>query len=503
VPRESDKPGIDPGALGLVAQRGHWSRRSSASTSSCPVVGNGVRVVPLNAWALLLLGLGDPRCYGGGLIGVQVERCDVVRLRPTAEQEELLFYAGDQCARLINMENYRRRQLFFAGRGIDAGVKVARELVKSIPEYLEVKKALGAKNFDEALRKVSEAWRSFAELLRERREGRLPPWMNPRPPGYRKRSGERVPIVIVRADNYRIDAERRVIRLGYWNIDVPFTGKLRWLAKPGAKRGRMEIIYDPVKKRWYAHISVRVPLERRHSGHGFMGIDLGREVLATAVTSGGEALLYKGNVLKSDYFYFERKIAAIDRALSGLEEADRSALAEERRRLFEKRKRRRNQAHANAAAHLKNEAIKRSIGIVFIGYPWYISQEKPGKGNVNMWGQRRQLMRLATTLENAGIPAFAVSEDGTSRKCAYHGCEVLRKPRGLIYCPHGHTMHSDVNGGLGVMARGLKALGIKAELPKQIRVLSFLATPGGVKLITPAKRRGKEWRALRATSEKD
>ncbi|MCC6004229.1 MAG: zinc ribbon domain-containing protein, partial [Thermofilum sp.] len=139
----------------------------------------------------------------------------------------------------------------------------------------------------------------------------------------------------------------------------------------------------------------------------------------------------------------------------------------------------------------------------FIGYPWYISQEKPGKGNVNMWGQRRQLMRLATTLENAGIPVFAVSEDGTSRKCAYHGCEVLRKPRGLIRCPHGHTMHSDVNGGLGVMARGLKALGIKAELPKQIRVLSFLATPGGVKLITPAKRRGKEWRALRATSEKD
>jgi putative transposase len=94
-------------------------------------------------------------------------------------------------------------------------------------------------------------------------------------------------------------------------------------------------------------------------------------------------------------------------------------------------------------------------------------------------------MRLATTLENAGIPAFAVSEDNTSRKCAYHGCEVLRKPRGLIRCPHGHTLHSDVNGGLNVMLRGLEALGIEVQLPRRIRVLSFLLTPGGVKPINP------------------
>jgi len=315
INQASSDPGARGGALGLVVQGSHQSGARSRA-SSCPVVGSGVRVVPLNAWARLLVGLGDPRCYGGGLIGVQVERCDVVRLHPTAEQEELLRFVGDQCARLVNMENYRRRQLFFEGGKIDTGVKLARELAKKLPEYLEVKRALGSMNFDETLRKVSEAWRSFAELLRERGEGKLPPWLNPRPPGYRKRGGERVPIVIVRADNYRVDAERRVIRLGYWNIDVPFTGKLRWLSKPGAKRGRMEIVYDTVKKRWYAHISVRVPLERKHRGCGFMGVDLGREVLVTAVASDGTALLYKGKVLKSDYYYFERRIAAIDKALS-------------------------------------------------------------------------------------------------------------------------------------------------------------------------------------------
>jgi putative transposase len=268
---------------------------------------------------------------------------------------------------------------------------------------------------------------------------------------------------------------------------VPFAGKLRWLTKPGAKRGRMEIIYDPVRKRWYAHISVRVPLEGKSVGGGFMGVDLGREVLVTAVTSDGTALLYKGKALKSDYYYFEKRIAAIDKALSdpGMEEADRGVLWEERRRLYDKRKRRRDQTFANTAAHLRSEALKRDIGIVLIGYPWYISQEKPGKGNTNMWSQHRQLQRLAITFENAGIPVFAVSEDGTSRECAYHNVEVRRSPRGLVTCPYGHTLHADVNAALNIMLRGLEALGIKAKLPKRIRALSFLATPSRVKPINP------------------
>jgi hypothetical protein len=35
------------------------------------------------------------------------------------------------------------------------------------------------------------------------------------------------------------------------------------------------------------------------------------------------------------------------------------------------------------------------------------------------------------------------------------------------------------------MARGLTALGIEEELPKQIKVLSFLPTPSRVKPIKP------------------
>jgi hypothetical protein len=51
---------------------------------------------------------------------------------------------------------------------------------------------------------------------------------------------------------------------------------------------------------------------------------------------------------------------------------DGSVLREERRRRFDKRRRRRDQTFDNVASHVRGEAVKRNIGIVFIGYPWYI-----------------------------------------------------------------------------------------------------------------------------------
>jgi transposase len=41
-------------------------------------------------------------------------------------------------------------------------------------------------------------------------------------------------------------------------------------------------------------------------------------------------------------------------------------------------------------------------------------------------------------------------------------------------------VHADVNAALNILLRGLEALGIKTELPRQVRVFSFLPTPGGV-----------------------
>jgi len=319
-------------------------------------------------------------------------------------------------------------------------------------------------------------------LLRAAKEGRLEPWQKVRPPGYRKRDGQRVPIVVVRFDNYRIDFEKRVIRFGYWNIEVPFKGKPRWLTRPGAKQGRLIITYDPVKKRWYARVSVEVVLEGKLDKGLKAGIDLGRERLIALVTEPlsekgeGVALLYRGGPLKSDYFYFERKIAEIDRMLSDpkLEEADRAVLKEMRRRLYEKRRKRREQIFANSAAHLIRVCLELNVAALLLGYPRGVAQDKPGKGNTNLWSYRRLERRIAVTAENRGLPVFEVPEDGTSKVCARHGCEVQRGPRGLVRCPFGHTMHADLNAAMNILAR------CGGRIPMRVRVLSFIPTASKV-----------------------
>jgi len=148
------------------------------------------------------------------------------------------------------------------------------------------------------------------------------------------------------------------------------------------------------------------------------------------------------------------------------------------------------------AAHLARKCSELNVGIVFIGYPRNIAQEKPGKGNTNLWSYQKLVQRLATTLENHGIAAFAVPEDGTSIICARHGCGVVRKPRGLARCEKGHAMQSDVNAALNILLRGARLLRCEAEAPDRLRVLSFTPTPSRV--IEPKKDKKKHNPALKA-----
>jgi putative transposase len=184
----------------------------------------------------------------------------------------------------------------------------------------------------------------------------------------------------------------------------------------------------------------------------------------------GVALLYRGGPLKADYFYFEKKIAEIDKMLPDpkLEETDRSVLKEERRRFYEKRKRHRDQVFANMAADLAHRARACGVDTVFIGGLRGLAHDKPGKGNSNMWSYQKLKLRLATTFENHGIAVFEIPENNTSKVCARHGCEVVRKPRGLVWCPLGHTMHSDLNAAMNI----LKKRG--GKVPARVKVLSFI-----------------------------
>jgi putative transposase len=74
-----------------------------------------------------------------------------------------------------------------------------------------------------------------------------------------------------------------------------------------------------------------------------------------------------------------------------------------------------------------------------------------------------------------GIRVYEVVEYNTSNHCAIHGMKVARGPRGVITCPLGHKLHSDLNGALNILRRGAGSI-----LTAVGRPLSFLVDHSGV-----------------------
>jgi hypothetical protein len=68
-----------------------------------------------------------------------------------------------------------------------------------------------------------------------------------------------------------------------------------------------------------------------------------------------------------------------------------------------------------------------------------------------------------------GIRVFEVVEYNTSKYCAYHNVEVKRKPRGVVHCPKGHKLHSDLNGALNIMRKATGKIPLVIKKP-----LSFI-----------------------------
>jgi len=91
-------------------------------------------------------------------------RTNTFKLSPNKEQEQRLFLLADNCARMFNEINYKRRQSFFS-RNFDWNTD---------EPYHKYKKIIGSATAQQVTRKNNEAWKSFFALLRLKKEGELP-----------------------------------------------------------------------------------------------------------------------------------------------------------------------------------------------------------------------------------------------------------------------------------------------------------------------------------------
>jgi len=429
-----------------------------------------------------------PAIPGEGIKEIELKnrRTNVVRLLPNGFQERKLRRLADTSTKLFNEVNYERRQQFFR----EGRVNFKGTYDKYYGKY---KDELGSANAQQVLNKNNEAWSSFFSLLKLKKEEKLPPHMDRvSPPRYWKdgETGGRKLMLVVREDNYVVDEKNHKLVLKYFKMEIRFTGRLRWLGK----QGRLEIYYDEVGNAWFASIPVEVGVEvtktGRRSKHIVRGerkaiqvkspkgskmasIDLGINVLASVVIDDGTWLLYKGVRAKEDYFYLQNKISEVQSMsdkMKNLEEYEAYyELNREKRRLFKKLIRRLLHLYRNFASHLLRELHELGVSTIYLGYPFNIAQQRGNKFTVNMWSYRKLMEVIELKAQEYGMRVFEVIEYNTSKYCAYHGVEVVRGPRGVVNCPKGHKLHSDLNGALNILK---KATGIVISAIK--KPLSFI-----------------------------
>ena len=401
------------------------------------------------------------------------KRANVVHLLPNGFQERKLRRLANTSAGLFNEINYERRQQFFQQQHVD--------FKGTWGKYYEKYKGLLGVNAQAAMQKNNEAWDSFFSLLKLKKEGKLPPFMNRvSPPRYWKdrKTKKRKLLLVVRGDRYVVEEQDHKLILKDFNVEIDFAGRLRWYGK----RGRLDIYYDETRSAWYASIPVEVGVEETKTGrkskhilHGerktiqvespkgnrVASIDLGINVLASVVVNDGTWLLYKGIRTKEDYFYFEKKIAGVqslaDTTKNVGEYEAYEELNREKRRLFKKLTRRLLHLYRNFASHLVKELHDLGVSVIYLGYPFNIAQDKGNKFTSNMWSYRELMDVIELKAQEYGMKAFEVVEYNTSKYCAYHDVEVKRSPRGVVSCPKGHKLHSDLNGALNILKKAVNA----------------------------------------------
>ncbi|HII67676.1 MAG TPA: transposase [Thermococcaceae archaeon] len=384
-----------------------------------------------------------------------------MKLQPSKEQEKALFELADAGAKVWNEVNYLRRQQFFNHEPVD--FNRTEKIV-----YEKYKDEIGSATVQQIARKNAEAWRSFFSLIKKRKE--LPKWLRPKPPNYLKEEGKRKPLIVLRNDQYRIDGNKVILKgLGkFKKLEVQFKGRIHLKGK----QGRLEIIYDDVKRKWYAHISYTVEeklegnswvkLPRTPKGNLVAGIDLGVNNLMAVYVENGESFLVNGRPLKSIGFYWQKRIAEYQSKLN----KSGAKASRKLKRMHEKAK--------LQAGHYINTAVRQTVrrlyelGVsrIVVGYPKEISRE-PDKGRKqnfvlsHVWRFNYVIKRLTEVAEEYGIQVVVVNEAFTSQTCPLCGKphKGARFVRGLYMCPvEGLVFNADLIGAFNILRKAVKTI---------------------------------------------
>jgi len=335
-----------------------------------------------------------------------------------------------------NEVNWLRMQQFKKGKRVD--FLMTEKLV-----YEKYKNVLKV-NTQQVARKNAESWRCFFFLIKEKKDGKLPKWFKPRPPGYCKDKSRM--LIIIRNDRYEVKENEKEIYLKDFKLSLNFKGKLKWYGK----QGRLEVIYNEAKRSWYAYIPVEVENAIEGNGNLKASVDLGVANLATVYVEDGTWYIFKGGSVLSQYEYYSKQISKVQKVLARHKQMRSKKL----KLLYDKRKRFLKHALNSMVRKIMNELSGRNVGKVVVGYPINIARDCGNKLNTNFWNYRYIIKRFHEIGEELGIRVICVNEANTSRICSLCGeaHENGHVERGLFKCPRiGKIINADLNGAINIL----------------------------------------------------
>ena len=393
-----------------------------------------------------------------------MKRTVTVNLQSSKEQEKILLELAQATAVIWNKINYERLKQFKKFGKIDF-VTTEKEA------YHTFKGWIGGSTVQQLARKNAEAWDSFFSLNKKKKAGELPEWFKPQPPKFIKEENRRKFFIIpLRNDQYRINGNvielRRLGKFG--RLKIQFKGRIHLKGK----QGRLEVIYDEAKRKWYAHISLTVEeklegedwvkIPRKPKGNLTAGIDLGVNNLMAVYVENGESFLVNGRPLKSIAFYWRGRVAEYQSKLnkSGAKRSRKLKRMHERAKL--------------QARHYINTAVRQTVrrlyelGVsrIVVGYPREIARA-PNRGKKqnfllsHVWRINYVIKRLSEVAEEYGIRVVVVNEVFTSQTCPLCGQRHAngRIFRGLFKCRReGVVMNADLVGAFNILRKVVKKI---------------------------------------------
>ncbi|KUH31917.1 transposase [Thermococcus celericrescens] len=408
-----------------------------------------------------------------------MKRSITVKLQPSKEQEKALFELAQATAIIWNKLNYQRLKQFKEFGKIDFN-GTEKEA------YQAFKNWIGGSTIQQLARKNAESWRSFFSLNKKKKSGDLPEWFKPKPPGFvREKNGKKLFIIPLRNDQYRVEGSvLELRRLGkFGKLRIQFKGRIHLKGK----QGRLEITYDPIKRKWYAHISITVKeklygqewlkIPREPLGNLSTGIDLGVNNLMAVYVENGKSFLVNGRPLKSIDFYFKKVIADYQSKLnkSGAKKSSKLSRIHQKAKLQAKH-------YINTAVRQTLEKLYQlGVSRIVVGYPKGIARnsEKGRRQNYllsHVWRFNYVIKRLKEVAEEYGITVIVVNEAFTSQLCPLCGQRHSngRIFRGLFKCRReGVVMNADLVGAFNILKKvvekitpSLPALAGRGNWPK-------------------------------------